>query len=70
MLFYQTAIGIPHSDRPADRPENLFDSSWETVMRGHAIANDIFLTAVSRVGVKDIKNIYSLVFKLIVILRL
>lgn len=49
MLFYPTAIGIPHPDRP-ERPS---DSSWETVMRGHAIANGIFLAAVNRVGVED-----------------
>jgi N-carbamoylputrescine amidase len=47
ILLYPTAIGSE-----PDRPE--FDSSepWRTIIRSHAIANNVFVGAVNRVGVE------------------
>ncbi len=50
ILFYPTAIGwLPpekaeHGERQA--------SAWETIQRGHAIANGCFVAAVNRVGLE------------------
>lgn len=44
-VFYPTAIGSEPTD-PAIDTQN----SWETVMRGHAIANGIFVGAANRIG--------------------
>ena len=48
LLFYPTAIGwLP--DEAAD--VNLAQhSAWETIQRGHAIANGVFVVVVNRVG--------------------
>lgn len=48
ILFYPTAIGR-HEDEPADEFEKCRDA-WETVQRGHAIANGVYVAAVNRVG--------------------
>jgi N-carbamoylputrescine amidase len=48
ILIYPTAIGWD-----ANEPKKLYASqldSWVTVMRGHAIANRLFVLAVNRVG--------------------
>ncbi len=47
ILFYPTAIGW----KP-EEPEEMrsYHSSWETVQRGHAIANGVFVAAANRVG--------------------
>ncbi len=45
LIVYPTAIG----DEPND-PTLDTQPAWETVMRGHAIANGIFVAAVNRVG--------------------
>ena len=48
ILFYPTAIGwIP--DEKAQFGESQH-SAWETSMRGHAIANGVFVAATNRVG--------------------
>jgi predicted amidohydrolase len=46
IIFYPTAIGniIGHKT-----PEGDWHNAWETVMRGHAIANGIHIAAVNRV---------------------
>jgi N-carbamoylputrescine amidase len=50
MLFYPTAIGWTSDMNPAMRKR--LQSGWETVQRGHAIANGVFVVAVNRVGVE------------------
>jgi N-carbamoylputrescine amidase len=48
VLFYPTAIGW-HPSEKAEHGEAQYEA-WETVQRGHAIANGIFVAAVNRVG--------------------
>jgi N-carbamoylputrescine amidase len=48
ILFYPTAIGWQFDEGEAvDRAQH---DAWETVQRGHAIANGLFVAAVNRVG--------------------
>ena len=48
MLFYPTAIGWQFDEGPeVDAAQH---DAWETVQRGHAIANGLFVVAVNRVG--------------------
>lgn len=47
-IFYPTAIGSEPTDPQIDTAE-----SWQTVMRGHAIANGIYIGAANRVGVEN-----------------
>jgi N-carbamoylputrescine amidase len=51
VIFYPTAIGWDLSEVPEVRARQL--AAWETVQRGHAIANGVFVAAVNRVGVED-----------------
>lgn len=47
ILFYPTAIGW----KPEEAGEmKSYHASWETVQRGHAIANGVFVAAANRVG--------------------
>ena len=47
ILFYPTAIGW----KPEEVAEmKSYHASWETVQRGHAIANGVFVAATNRVG--------------------
>ena len=48
LLFYPTAIGW----HPGEKEEHghAQHSSWETIQRGHAIANGCYVAAVNRVG--------------------
>ena len=48
ILFYPTAIGW----HPAEKAESgaRQHSSWETIQRGHAIANGCYVAAVNRIG--------------------
>ncbi len=48
ILFYPTAIGW-HPSEKAQYGERQH-SSWETIQRGHAIANGCYVAAVNRVG--------------------
>ena len=49
-MFYPTAIGF----QPADAGEvEKQISAWETVQKGHAIANGVFLASANRVGTED-----------------
>jgi N-carbamoylputrescine amidase len=48
ILIYPTAIGWAKNE-----PESIYErqkDSWMTVMRGHAIANRLFVIAVNRIG--------------------
>lgn len=48
ILFYPTAIGW----HPAEKAEHgaAQHSAWETIQRGHAIANGCYVAAVNRIG--------------------
>jgi N-carbamoylputrescine amidase len=48
ILFYPTAIGW-HPSEKAEQGQRQHDA-WETVQRGHAIANGCYLAAPNRVG--------------------
>lgn len=45
LIFYPTAIGAEPSDPTMDSQD-----AWQTIMRGHAIANGVFVAASNRVG--------------------
>ncbi len=51
VLFYPTAIGWHRGEVPEIRRRQR--AAWETVQRGHAIANGVYVAAVNRVGVED-----------------
>jgi N-carbamoylputrescine amidase len=48
ILFYPTAIGW-HPSEKAEQGERQHDA-WETVQRGHAIANGCYVAAANRIG--------------------
>ncbi|MDA4135143.1 MAG: carbon-nitrogen hydrolase [Thaumarchaeota archaeon] len=48
-LFYPTAIGTV---KGIEQTEGDWQDAWETVQRGHAIANSVVVAAVNRVGVE------------------
>jgi len=50
ILFYPTAIGWHPSEKAAEGARQ--HSSWETVQRGHAIANGCYVAAPNRVGLE------------------
>lgn len=47
ILFYPTAIGWKPT---AKKETESYRAAWETVQRGHAIANGVYVAAVNRVG--------------------
>jgi agmatine deiminase len=50
LVFYPTAIG---NIVGVKEHEGDWHDAWETVMRGHAIANSLYVVAVNRVGTED-----------------
>jgi N-carbamoylputrescine amidase len=48
MLIYPTAIGWESSDTPEEQERQL--RAWQTVQRGHAVANGLPVVAVNRCG--------------------
>ncbi|OFW27151.1 MAG: hypothetical protein A3H27_10100 [Acidobacteria bacterium RIFCSPLOWO2_02_FULL_59_13] len=50
IIFYPTAIGNVVGYKS---PDGDWHAAWETVMRGHAIANGVHVVAVNRVGRED-----------------
>lgn len=48
MLLYPTAIGYADNDTPEEQQRQRM--AWQTVMRGHAVANGLPVIAVNRVG--------------------
>ena len=48
VLLYPTAIGAMDTETPDEHARQL--DAWQTVQRGHAIANGIFVAAVNRCG--------------------
>ena len=51
IVFYPTAIGWARGEPEAVRHRQR--EAWETIQRGHAIANGMFVAAVNRVGTED-----------------
>ncbi len=50
ILFYPTAIGWhPHEKKQHGKAQR---DAWQTVQRGHAIANGVYVAAVNRVGLE------------------
>lgn len=47
MIFYPTAIGDVEGIK---QTEGNWHNAWETIMRSHAIANNLYVVAVNRVG--------------------
>lgn len=54
LIFYPTAIGSEPNDPTLDSSEQ-----WQTVMRGHAIANGVFIGAANRVGQENSVTFYG-----------
>jgi N-carbamoylputrescine amidase len=50
LLLYPTAIGWQFDE--GSETDAAQHSAWETIQRGHAIANGVFVAAVNRVGVE------------------
>jgi len=48
IIFYPTAIGVLESETKEDFEK--FHNAWQTVQRGHAVANGVFVAAVNRIG--------------------
>ena len=48
MLIYPTAIGYESSDTPEEQERQRM--AWQTVQRGHAVANGLPVITVNRVG--------------------
>ncbi len=51
LLFYPTAIGWHHAEKKEFGAQQ--HSAWETVQRGHAIANGVFVAAANRIGTEE-----------------
>lgn len=51
MLIYPTAIGWLKSEK--DQLGRAQHGAWETVQRGHAVANGCYVAAVNRTGIED-----------------
>jgi N-carbamoylputrescine amidase len=47
ILFYPTAIGWHQNDAALAKDQH---SAWQTIQRGHAVANEVFVAAANRVG--------------------
>ena len=56
MIFYPTAIGDIIGNKPIDGD---WHDAWETVMRGHAIANSLPVIAVNRTGIEGDLNFWG-----------
>ena len=54
LIVYPTAIGDDVTDREIDYRE-----AWQTVMRGHAIANGVFVAAINRTGTENGVTFYG-----------
>ena len=56
IIFYPTAIGTIAGEKEA---EGNWHEAWETVMRGHAIVNSLYVVAVNRAGKEDKLNFWG-----------
>jgi N-carbamoylputrescine amidase len=50
IIFYPTAIGFQSRDSAEAEKQAL---AWETIQKSHAIANNVFVASVNRVGKED-----------------
>jgi N-carbamoylputrescine amidase len=50
LLIYPTAIGWESTDAAAEKERQ--HNAWQTVQRGHAVANGLHVIAVNRVGIE------------------
>lgn len=50
LIFYPTAIGHEPTNLRVDSRD-----AWQTVMRGQAVANTVYMAAANRVGVEDLR---------------
>ncbi len=57
IIFYPTAIGWMRGEE--DPSEGDWHDAWETIQRGHAIANGIHVAAVNRVGQEGDLNFWG-----------
>ena len=57
ILFYPTAIGWASSQ--AERVNRQQYQAWQTIQRGHAIANGVFVVAVNRTGKEEEMNFWG-----------
>jgi len=53
IIFYPTAIGHIIDAPPAEGEDTDWPGAWETIQRGHAIANGVYVAAVNRTGRED-----------------
>ena len=54
IIFYPTAIGW-HPNEKEKHGQKQFDS-WQTVQRGHAIANGVYVASANRIGLEKISG--------------
>ena len=57
LLIYPTAIGYDSRDTPEEQQRQR--RAWQTVQRGHAVANGLPVVTVNRVGEEQISNLKS-----------
>jgi agmatine deiminase len=50
IVFYPTAIGTIAKEK---QKEGDWHNAWETIMRGHAVANSMYVVAINRTGQED-----------------
>ena len=60
LLIYPTAIGYEPSDTPEEQQRQR--TAWQTVQRGHAVANGLPVITVNRVGEELSENSGKIVF--------
>lgn len=60
LLIYPTAIGYTGEDAPDEQQRQR--RAWQTVQRGHAVANGLPVVAVNRVGNEDAINFWGTSF--------
>ncbi len=56
IIFYPTAIGYVQGYKS---PDGDWHDAWETIMRGHAIANGVHVVAINRTGKEDKLNFWG-----------
>jgi len=60
VIFYPTAIGwLPEHLPPLRASQH---QAWETIMRGHAIANGLYVAAVNRMGTEGVLEFWGASF--------
>ena len=57
LLIYPTAIGFDPNDTPDEQERQRM--AWQTVQRGHAVANGLPVVTVNRVGQEQCSTVYG-----------